>query len=217
MERTEWPTRAKLESLREEGKVPYSRLCVCSAVAMALFCSLFYVVDSFAFVVEKWRQMMESIVIFDPTGLEVLVRPLAVALFLPLLVTFFVAFIAALLQSRFLFRWHLVKMEFARLRGWQSWRFGEFLLQLLFSVLTVLLVLFLSCLLLIGSSRNLFGLLNGGQTGWLAWLGSLLAHVSVWLMPLLLSFGFGAWLVARLVFRIRHRMTRQEIMHEQED
>lgn len=220
MEPSEWPTKARLELLREEGKFPYSRFSQSCAIAMAIYFSLFSVVDNYLVVIESWHKL------FDEKGLSLqsgtliafsALRPLMVTLSLPILVVTFVAIFGALLQSKFLFRWRLVKIDSNRLSRWARWSVRDFLMQTLLYAFAAVLVLILLGLVVVGSYGNLFRLLNGNLTSWGAWLVVVQEYVGLWLMPLLMVFGLIAWLINRLLFMIGHRMTREEILREQED
>lgn len=220
MERSEWPTKARLELLREEGKFPYSRFSQSCAVAMAIYFSLFSVVDNYLVVIESWHKLFDEKGLLLQSGTLIALsalRSLTITLFLPILVVILVVTAGALLQSKFLFRWRLVRMDSNRLSGWARWSVRDLLMETLLCGVTAISILTLSGLVIVGSCRNLFGLLNGNLAGWSTWLVVVHEHVGLWLMPLLMVFGLITWLITRLLFMIRHRMTREEISREQED
>lgn len=220
MDRSEWPSRARLQTLREEGLFVYSRFTSSCFAAIIIFAVIFAVNRNFAALLEEWSEWLQ---LSDPSfsqGIAYfakLLAPFFHIIFIPICLVYCGTLLVILLQSRFFFRWRLVGLDFSRVFRWPRLEAGGILARIiLFVCIVVSLLSFVGLVIYLGIP-SIFGLLNSDLANWVFWLNALPKQIALWLIPLLMFGAAVSWILSRFLFMLGHRMTREEIRQELEE
>lgn len=205
MERTEWPTSEKLEKLRESGIVPFSPFASACLGAVVLVISWYFMGGTLRKLLTAWSGLADPL---KPSG-EVL--PGIVMVFLvPAAAVLAVCTLAALLQTRFLFRPGQLAPDFGRLNPFGkspgqsvSRKFLHLWWESLFALGAGLAAVYLL-------ASPVIGLLNHKREYVLKFFARQAdALLPVFVLVFLVFTVLGV-LAAHFSFRYAHRMTREE-------
>jgi flagellar biosynthesis protein FlhB len=217
MERTEWPTRARLDELREQGLAAYSATSVRSLAALAVLLGLILAAPKGQVVILDYKQLLGA---SKDASLETMLSPLsqiAPLFFAPLIGAAVAACLAGLVQTRFMF--HLASLSFNLSKldcfGLYSFRAGasRLIKAVLIAVIflgAALFWLWYLCPLTLNLLNIKAGQLNAFSQGFFR---AVLAAA----LPTLALVAVLSWLVNWIAFMLRHRMTRQEVESEARD
>ena len=204
MEKTELPTKADLEELREKGIVPYGSFVTLGAMAIAVIVSL-------SLMQSTWVEFLAGVTSLDSLAQTDPTAQTARRLLIRLIVVPAVASLVAglgigLFQTRFLFRPANLSWELARRDG--SDQQGSLLRLLVSAIAGIFIVLawFFICYRLAGFVGVL---LNNGPSYPSAWALSMFRSLLPVLVLILSLITFAAWLGSRAIFTQRHKVPRR--------
>lgn len=218
MYREEWPSERKLERLREEGKVPYSRFAVAGAVLLAVG------LWSLAAAEGEWRSLLNAVTKLSAVaagdqaalraGAAAALRAAVLLLLAPAAAAFVAAVVAGLAQTRFLLRPGLAGFNLHRLTPFKPLSLADIALR----VLSACFALALFSLLSVVAARLVFpaaaGTLNAEPAVVIYWPLRLWRLLAPFVLAVVAVAAFGAALWARLRFMLVHRMSREELEAE---
>lgn len=214
-ERTEWPSLAHLEELREQGVVSYSRYLSRALAALAFMFVLWLGRGNmFEFLAGVQGLLGAHEIVSNDALLEkvsLLISSFWSVFLWPVLASVVIYVSASLLQTRFLFRGlkrsHNIDQNGAN-RHFGVYRIARSLIAGLSSCFVILSI---GLSFTWYYSASVFGLLNirEGELG--AALARLISNASAFIIPLLLLTGVLGWLLSRLIFMHEHRMTAHEV------
>ncbi len=215
MERTESPTPEKLQSLREEGKVPYSPLATACGASLGAILSLLSVSKSFTEVLKILRESLSQNLSLLAT-FELLRSPVVSLLVLPALGALIGAFLVGLVQTRFLFKLDRISFDLARLGRDSEEGMSGFL-----SLLAAVPLAFVTVVVGVVPAVVLFGevlaLLNNERSYLLISITKLGTSLLVSLSLIWAALAICSWLGARYRFMLRHRMSASEVYRNARD
>lgn len=203
-ERTERPTPARLEELREEGLVPLSSFAVRAAGTAGVLFSLYLLG-------EQWREFVSlpmRLGTLDRETLVVLRETCLPLILVPALAYLCAALVAGLLQTKFLIKPSAVSFQLGRLGGRRG---GGVIGRIVGGLLLELFALSLAVLVAWFALSDIAQLLNNDQVWLMEWPARLGARVTLPLMAILILAATGGWLLSRMTFFREHRMTREEV------
>jgi len=216
MEATEWPSAHKIERLREQGLAPYNSMATACLVAAALFiCGLFL-----SGILKETVSLLgtllarERIPSVSPEEKKLVFHNVGLLLCVPAGAAFAAFLLSGLLQTRFLFRLQSLAPAFNRLNPFK-FPSGMAILR---AAGTAGLVH--ACALLAGAIfayfalSDVIGLLNQGREFLLKWPGRSLRGVAPYALIALGLCFMAFWLLGKLQFSQRNRMSRLELAQE---
>ena len=218
MERTELPTSARLESLREQGIVHYSP-AVCDLVAVLAIVAALSVMDG------ELRALPAKVrLLFEGTGNDdiaqfaerfvALCKSAALLVLAPAIAAGVARFFVGLLQTRFLFRGEQFGILLHRILPKNDPRRIRRGAGALLRLLLPLFVLFLGVTAVFFLARDLFGILNRDPAGFAHWPHAFAVALMPYLVVLLVVAIPLTWLISRMLFMVQFRMTTADIEKE---
>ncbi|MBX7137407.1 MAG: EscU/YscU/HrcU family type III secretion system export apparatus switch protein [Oligoflexia bacterium] len=215
-ERTEWPTAAKLGELRERGLVPVSRLALWSGALIGCVIAVFVLGSTWNFP-QRWLEIGAATQADSPNLMAELAAhqgEIVKLLCLPALGAALLVILAGVVQTRFLFRPATLAPQGERLWNPAAASFARPIARPLSAVLWLVLGIFCGFLLFSSQSALLLGLLNQSVAPGIARLTDMLKSYALIAAAAALAGAILGWIAARLIFMLRHRMTRREVQSE---
>jgi len=217
MDRTEWPSSAKLEKLREAGEIPYSPLVSRGAAALAVLLGLSLFGNSLSDFSDLYASLMDRSAQAN-IDLEQFASKFALLLAklvaFPLMAALSIILILGLLQTRFYVRASSASFDFSRLNRFGKLSFGSLITRPVENLISFCIAVALGFCLLYALLPGILTLLNRDLLYFKAWPSQ--EYKSI-LPGLILSLGiltFLAWGTSRIAFRWKHRMSRKELEAE---
>lgn len=210
-ERQYWPTDAHMAALRSEGKLPYSNylaLCVASLAAIAS-CYLFAdrVKASGSMLINQLDKAELS-----PKDLSSVSSVLVELLLFPALVVGGAVLIAGILQNKFYFSSAAFKLDISRASpSFEQLSLKHLSLRALKLSLTFILLVATAGLVLLWGVSNLSPLLAAPLERVPFWTYRVVERISIWAGVFVFLSGGAGLLISRILFKLRHRMTRAEL------
>lgn len=211
MERSEWPTQERIKELRRRGIVAKSAYaCSCSAV-LGLIVGLIICEDACKALFSA--NLIDTSIFSDAHTRNRLLENLTQVLVVPLFLATATYFVCGLLQTKFMFNFSLL-WDASRLNPFKSLLPISLFKSLIFALLSGLACLLVSYLIWNQLAAKVLGVLNA-DASYLAQWGKQFAQgiLPATAIFLLLS-AVCAYFVARLMFTLQHRMSREEIKRE---
>ncbi len=203
----------RLEELRERGLVPYSPFAtslICLAGCLLAILSLKDSINNnFIVVLKSLRDMNFEDLYLSQSFIEAL-SELTLCGAAMLIMSLVFALFGGLLQTKFLMRTENLGFDLGRLvpdLSNPAAIFGR--IGALFSIL--LITLALACLSLYLQIPRALGMLNLDQSSILASAGELVNNGVEGSIAVALAAAFVSWLLAKVIFLRRHRMSKEEI------
>lgn len=214
MDKTEWPTEYRLHTLRQEGVVPVSSFALRAAATFGAVFGLYMVFEKFLALGAKFEAIFEA----DTFGLLAVgssfIQDSILILAAPVLGAFFATLITGFAQSRLLFLPGKISPSLSNLNIFQMPGISKILAEV-GQLLGLILAAFLfGGVLLWMSGYSLLSLLNYDREYFISRLGeaqSLLIPIAAFLLLLALV----AIFAERFLYRLRHRMSREEVQQEE--
>ena len=220
MEKTELPTPARLEELRGQGLVPLSQFAMRSAGSLFVLLSFLMLAAEAMQLIGGVREVLEKGAAdcwWSESARRNVARSVVLLLIGPAVAALLGALLCGLFQSRFLVRFSRVAPRFERLNPFRLPAAGEVAADLASAFVVVLLSLGISAVLLRLVIADVLRIALEPPADALLLMGRFFQAVLPVLIPLLAFSAFGAWLFARRRFFASHRMSRQEVLRENED
>lgn len=209
-DQTEWPSKARLETLREEGIVPYSRLSTsCAGVVGVMFGLAVVRKDLINWYGEYFSSEMDI-----STTFGYLSRFPVTTFILPVLFCALFCFGWGFFQTKFLFRWSNLTFSFGKLMNAKLPNLGKILQQVVALCLTVFSFLAASVVVYFFSLRESIALLNHDIDYLFKWMDSNFIRFGPIFLFLFVLIGAFSWVIVRYKFMMKHRMSRQELIEE---
>ena len=220
MERTETPTTARLQELREQGIVPLSVFSSRSAATLLVLLSFLMLRTRFSVVVQALHDFVRGGAPepwFQGENQHAVVAGVLSILIVPASAAFIGAILCGLFQTRFLVLLSRVSPALERINPFAASRFLGIIHGIIFGAATVLLLFFFSLVLLRLIIVDILALLHQEAQNLLSASGRFFEAVLPLLILVLAFAGFFSWLTVRNRFFAAHRMTREEVLRENED
>ncbi len=214
MDKTENPTKAKLEELREAGRVAYSPLATKAIVGIGVFWWLLWQFSNFPAFHQRIVGLFPRVQSRDALseGLALLFRDTVWFLLTLSGVGAVLVLLSGLLQTKFMFRMANISFNATRLNPFSDER-REARRSRSFTV-----IIFLACLsaalLVVVSAPGIFQAMRAEAKDLPFALQQVLRLVGPALSVGLAVVAFFSWLGARQAFARRHRMTRREVQQD---
>lgn len=215
-ERTEWPTPERLLILRESGLVPYSPLTTRCGAAFAVIVTLFATRDTMG----RWVAILKTVVTgypsLNPSTVKRLLQ-LTVEIGLSSILAAIVGtVITGLLQTKFLVRGG-VKLELRRAMNTEPLSLAFIIRSIFGGLLTLGATWGLAALLLYAGVQLSGGSLILREEELVRAPYGVFERAMPFVLAGLGSLGAMAYLLSKLRFMLRHRMTRQELTKSSEE
>ncbi|NMC61690.1 MAG: EscU/YscU/HrcU family type III secretion system export apparatus switch protein [SAR324 cluster bacterium] len=220
MDRTEPPTSSHIEELREQGIVPYSSFAARCASALIVIFSVLALKDHFKVLLGSFQSIasVRDLNMIIGEGVQNgLSHELLVLLLVPAIAAITGALLAGLFQTRFVFRLSQISPNMSRLNPFAIRGILNILKECGFRFLLVFLSGVFATFLFRIMVTDILMLINKdpGEVIYSMWK---LFEATLPIFILVIAFsGFLSWLLARNSFFQAHRMTREEVLKENED
>jgi flagellar biosynthesis protein FlhB len=215
LEKTEWPNKARLEELREQGIVHYSVFVSRAAGLVAFLCVLYALksdIAALARMLPAWMRGGDPAAALGGDSTSALLR----LVLLPPLSVFVVSFIFGFAQTRFLFRPASLALSWKRIYA-VDYRPPAMLGRAIGALIVGIAALAFGIGAALILQRDVLSLLNGNARLVPVWGSSLVLS----LIPLALIAAAAAlavwWGISRILFSRAHRMTRREALQYQRE
>jgi flagellar biosynthesis protein FlhB len=209
--KTEFPSAARLQELREQGLVPYSSLAT-SCWAMAALLIFLRASDStLTELPTRTRALVDAELSMADFLLPYAELALAAALLLLI-----VQYALGLLQVKFLFRFEELMPKLSRVPLFSGKSAVSLFWRALLAPLALLAFAFVAVVLVAVSAGWIVGLLVVQRDQLLAYVGQGWGQLVPAAAAILAIFGVLAWMLERIGFLYQHRMSRQELLAEQD-
>ena len=213
LDKTEWPNEAKLKRLREEGVVPLS-LFSCRCVGSVAFLFTLWMLRARIAALGIALREVYNAGVFSHEAARLIASETARLVVTPLAVCAVVIVLWGLLQSRFLFRFGLVALNFQRLTKVHFPNPVGLFMRMFGAVALALILIAVGLLSARLCWTGVLYLLNNDRL----YLGSWAPAVAqALLVPASLLLGVMAllgWLLSKFLFLAQHRMSRTELERE---
>ena len=207
MDKTEWPTAQKLESLRGDGLVPISKTSLRLVASAAL---IVYFSTQHAEIASLLKDISNPNL--DLEGLADKSKQLGFFIVIPAIISFLAMLVVGMLQTKFLFRPSLCAPNASRFSGKIISK--EKFVSAFMSIVLFLLIALVSMLCFWKFASQYLSLLNMHDT-------DIIKHVDFWsgtaviVVPVVLVLiAFFSWILATISFMFRYRMSRMEVLRE---
>lgn len=221
MERTEWPSPAYLQELREGGIIAYSHFSTACISALAVYLTMWQQLAEWRTFLEGYRAKIigpavagaginwEALRLLTQQGAVLAVAPLAAAAICGL------GF--GLLQTRFFFHPAELSLDAQRLNPLRLAAFFTGLKAFSWACLLAPLVIMGALFLMWYYAALVLSPLSGGLPVLLGVPRRVCHSGAMLVVPGLIALAAAAWLVRRMVFMHTHRMTKQEVLAEEKE
>ena len=215
MEKTEWPTAARLAELREAGRFPYSKIATGFIALSAVVISSFLLSPTWKTILGKYKKLFASglrnegitewLLFLD--SVLVILHTLAWSVMILLIMY-------VLLFSRFLFRLSFLHFDLSRLNPFREREAYGFAVRFLISFICWVIAVAFGASIFFLAAKEILGLLNNNYIYVMAWpdkiFGMSVAITSLVALVLAAVTSFLSW----RLFMGRHKMTLRELRDE---
>jgi len=220
MDRTEAPTSSRLEELREQGIVPYSSFAVRCASALIVIISVLTLKGHFKALLSSFQSMAATKDLNMLIGEGVqngFYHELIVILIVPAMASIIGALLAGLFQTHFVIRFSQLSPDMTRLNPFAVRGILGIFKECGSKFLLVFLSMIFSMFLFRVVVTDILMLINKDLDDLIDSVWKLFEAVIPIFIPVIAFSGFLSWLLARNSFSQAHRMTREEVLKENED
>lgn len=218
IDRTEWPTAERLESLRAQGIVPVSRYAVRAGGLLVVLGTTYAIRDRVVRLFERAFTGTSSTTLAEAsaTGAQI-ISDLLFVMLVPIIALTIISVVLVLLQTKFLFVFSRISFDLSRLNRLRPPDLGAMISRVLLnlSFIAIFFVLFAGAGYL---TLRLILPLVGQDLGYFArWPGTVAGSAVPLIVGALMITGFTAWIRSRFSFMLKHRMSREEVLREGSD
>lgn len=211
--KTEWPTAARLEQLRAQGKVAFSPTASGLLALAGVLAGFAFSSDNWQKIIEQWKGALAGPDL-DLTKLSGLASPSMNLVLMPVLCAALAVLLGGLVQTKFSLHAQALQLDLAKLSVFSRFSLGSLLQRVVWGIVFTLIGLLSSYVLFRQNTLQILSLLNLSPELISNWFQRLFRDNLPLACAFLVSSALGVWFLARMRFMFNNRMTRAELEQE---